>query len=53
MIITSNALFWALILNQSPMLSLLTLVAFAINGLLMIAYLLLQRHLKGLTVGPG
>jgi len=45
MIITSNALFWALILNQSPMLSLLTLVAFAINGLLMIAYLPYYRDL--------
>ncbi len=45
MIITSNALFWALILNQSPMLSLLTLVAFAINGLLMIAYLPYYRDI--------
>ena len=45
MIITSNALFWALILNQSPLLSLLTLVAFAINGLLMIAYLPYYRDI--------
>ena len=39
MAITSNALFWALFLNQGVPLALLTLVLFAVNGLLMIAYL--------------
>lgn len=39
MTISSNALFWALILDQSPLLAILTLAMFAVNGLLMIAYL--------------
>lgn len=39
MAITSNALFWALLLNQTPLLAILTLAVFAINGLLMIAFL--------------
>ena len=39
MAITSNALFWAVLLNQTPLLAALTLAAFAVNGLLMIAYL--------------
>jgi len=39
MTITSNALFWALLLNQTPMLAVLTLAVFAINAALMIALL--------------
>lgn len=39
MAITSNALFWALLLNQTPLLAILTLAVFIINGLLMIALL--------------
>jgi uncharacterized membrane protein YhaH (DUF805 family) len=39
MAITSNALFWALFLNQTPLFAILTLAVFAINGLLMIALL--------------
>ena len=49
MMISSNALFWALILNQSPLLGLLTLVLFAINGLLMIAYLPYYKDLMAKT----
>lgn len=49
MMISSNALFWALILNQSPLLGLLTLVLFAINGLLMLAYLPYYRDLMAKT----
>lgn len=44
MMITSNALFWAVFLNQTPLLGTLTLLVFAINGLLMIAWL---SHYKG------
>jgi uncharacterized membrane protein YhaH (DUF805 family)/uncharacterized membrane protein YphA (DoxX/SURF4 family) len=52
--ITTCALFWALFLEHSPLGALLTLVAFALNGLLMVAYLpyyrqILQRH----TVAVG
>jgi uncharacterized membrane protein YphA (DoxX/SURF4 family)/uncharacterized membrane protein YhaH (DUF805 family) len=39
------ALFWALILEHSPLGALLTLVAFALNGLLMVAYLPYYREL--------
>ncbi len=39
MMISSNALFWALFLNHEPLFAVLTLAVFAINGLLMIAYL--------------
>lgn len=39
MSITSNALFWSLLLDQSPLLALLTLAVFAINAVLMIALL--------------
>lgn len=39
MAISCNALFWALFLNQAPLLAILTLAVFAVNGLLMIAYL--------------
>jgi len=49
LMISSNALFWALILNQSPLLGLLTLVLFAINGLLMIAYLPYYKDLMAKT----
>jgi len=37
--ITTNALFWSLFLDQQPLGMLVTLAAFAINGLLMLAYL--------------
>jgi uncharacterized membrane protein YhaH (DUF805 family) len=52
--VTTCALFWALFLEHSPLGALLTLLAFALNGLLMVAYLpyyrdLLQRH----TVAAG
>lgn len=48
-IITTCALFWALILEQSALGSIVTLAAFALNGLLMLAYLpyykqILQRY---------
>jgi len=39
MAITSNALFWALLLNQTPLMAVLTLAVFAINAALMIALL--------------
>jgi putative oxidoreductase len=49
MSISTCALFWALILDQQPLGAVLTLAAFALNGLLMLAYLpyyrdILQRH---------
>jgi uncharacterized membrane protein YhaH (DUF805 family) len=60
MMITANALFWALFLEQSPLGALLTLVVFALNGLLMIAYLpwykdILRRysHAAGEEPGPA
>lgn len=60
MMITVNALFWALFLEQSPLGALLAFVAFALNGLLMIAYLpwykdILQRysHAAGEEPGPA
>jgi hypothetical protein len=54
MCITPCALFWALFLEHSPVVALVTLVTFAVTGLLMLAYLpyyreLLQRH----TVAVG
>ena len=39
MSITSNALFWALLLNQTPLLAGLTLLVFVLNAVLMIALL--------------
>jgi uncharacterized membrane protein YhaH (DUF805 family) len=49
MSISTCALFWALILEHQPLGAILTLAAFALNGLLMLAYLpcyrdILQRH---------
>jgi uncharacterized membrane protein YhaH (DUF805 family) len=49
MSISTCALFWALILEQQPLGAALTLAAFALNGLLMLAYLpyytdILQRR---------
>jgi len=37
--ISTCALFWALILDHQPLGALLALVAFALNGLLMLAYI--------------
>ena len=37
--LTTCALYWALILNQEPLLAIVTLAVFAVNGLLMLAYL--------------
>lgn len=58
--ITTCALFWAVFLEHSPLGALLTLVAFALNGLLMLAYLpyyreILQRHTMaaGEEAGPA
>jgi hypothetical protein len=47
--ISTCALFWALILDHQPLGALLALVAFALNGLLMLAYIdyyrgTLERH---------
>jgi hypothetical protein len=47
--ISTCALFWALILDHQPVGALLALVAFALNGLLMLAYIdyykgTLERH---------
>jgi hypothetical protein len=47
--ISTCALYWTLILDHQPVPSALALVAFALNGVLMLAYLdyyrdLLQRH---------
>ena len=47
--ISTCALFWSLILDHQPLGALLALVAFALNGLLMLAYIdyykgALQRH---------
>jgi uncharacterized membrane protein YhaH (DUF805 family) len=60
MMITANALFWALFLEQSPLGALLALVVFALNGLLMLAYLpwykdILARysHAAGEEPGPA
>jgi uncharacterized membrane protein YhaH (DUF805 family) len=52
--ISTCALFWAVILDHQPLGSLLAVAAFALNGLLMLAYIdyykaALQRH--ALTVG--
>lgn len=52
--ITTCAVFWAVFLEQSPVGALVTLAAFAVNGLLMLAYLpyyrpILERH----TVAVG
>jgi uncharacterized membrane protein YphA (DoxX/SURF4 family)/uncharacterized membrane protein YhaH (DUF805 family) len=60
MMITANALFWALFLEQSPLSMLLALMLFALNGLLMLAYLpwyksILARysHAAGEEPGPA
>jgi len=58
MMISANTLFWALFLEQSPLGALLALVAFALNGLLMIAYLpwykeILRRHSHAAGEEPG
>jgi len=58
MMISANALFWSLFLDQSPLGALLALVVFALNGLLMIAYLpyyrdILQRHTLAAGEEPG
>jgi hypothetical protein len=47
--ITTCALYWALVLDHQPLNVVLALAAFALNGLLMLAYLpyyrgMLQRH---------
>jgi len=52
------AVFWALILDHNPMSSLLALVALALNGLLMLAYIdyykdMLQRHALSLGETEG
>ncbi|MGA0934371.1 MAG: hypothetical protein ACO3R5_04460 [Pseudohongiellaceae bacterium] len=52
MCISVNALYWALFLDHQLFGGLLTLVAFALNGLLMLAYLpsykgVLERHANG------
>lgn len=54
--ITTCALFWALVLDHQPLTATLALVAFALNGLLMLAYLpyykgSLQR--RALAVGES
>lgn len=58
--ITTCAVFWALFLEHSPVGAPLTLVTFALNGLLMVAYLpyyreILQRHTMaaGEQAGPA
>jgi uncharacterized membrane protein YphA (DoxX/SURF4 family)/uncharacterized membrane protein YhaH (DUF805 family) len=58
MMITANALFWAVFLEQSPLGALLALVVFALNGLLMLAYLpwykdILQRYSHAAGEQPG
>jgi uncharacterized membrane protein YhaH (DUF805 family) len=56
--VTTCALFWALFLEHSPAGATLTLITFALNGLLMIAYLpyykeILQRHSVAAGEQPG
>lgn len=56
--ITTCAVFWAVFLEQSPVGALLTLLTFALNGLLMLAYLpyyrsILQRHTVAVGEEPG
>lgn len=56
--VTICALFWALFLEHSPVGALLTLATFALNGLLMLAYLpyyreILQRHTVAAGEEPG
>lgn len=58
LMITVNALFVAVVLEQSPLGALLALVVFALNGLLMIAYLpwyrdILQRYSHAVGEKPG
>jgi hypothetical protein len=54
--ISTCALYWAVILDHQPVGALLALAAFALNGLLMLAYIdyyqgVLQRH--ALTLGEA
>lgn len=56
--ISTCALYWALVLNHEPLTAVLALAAFAINGLLMLAYMpyyrgMLQRHTLALGEGAG
>lgn len=56
--ITTCALYWALVLDQQPLHMLLALAAFAINGLLMLAYLpyyegVLERHALAVGEAPA
>lgn len=56
--ITTCALYWALVLDHQPLHMLLALAAFALNGLLMLAYLpyykgVLQRHALAVGEGPA
>lgn len=58
MMVTANALFWAVFLEQSPLVGVLTLAAFALNGLLMLAYLpwyksILARYSHAVGEEPG
>jgi hypothetical protein len=60
MMITANAVFWSLFLEQSPLAVVLAVVLLALNGLLMIAYLpwykgILARdsHAAGEEPGPA
>ena len=43
--VNTCALYWALVLNQEPVLALLALAAFALNGLLMLAHIEYYRRL--------
>lgn len=54
--ITTCALFWALVLDHQPVGAALTLAAFALNGLLMLAYLPYYRgslQRRALTIGEA
>ena len=58
MMISANALFWALFLDQSPLGAIGTLIVFALNGLLMLAYLpwyrdILERYTHAAGEEPG
>jgi hypothetical protein len=48
--LSTCALYWALLLNQEPLWALLALLAFALNGLLMLAYL---DHYRGVLRGDA
>jgi uncharacterized membrane protein YhaH (DUF805 family)/uncharacterized membrane protein YphA (DoxX/SURF4 family) len=56
--VSTCALYWSLILDHQPLAVVLALAAFALNGLLMLAYLeyykgALQRHAPMLGESPG